>query len=105
RLNTRGMRLATVLHNSADWSMTADRSNWIVGLLDYFSARGGLPMIAYLSADNEINNHCGRAGKDCFDSDSQYNAQPYIDGAIDWVAQFRAVVKSRVPQLLLTVGI
>ncbi len=105
RLNGRGMRLALVLHNSADWNMTADRSNWIAGLLDYFSARGGLPMIAYLSADNEINNHCGRAGKDCFDSDSQHNAQPYVDGAIDWVAQFRAVVKGRAPQLLLTVGV
>jgi hypothetical protein len=105
RANARGMRLAIVLHNSADWSMTADRSNWINGLLDHFSARGSLPTIAYLSADNEINNHCGRAGKDCFDSDSQYNAQPYVDGAVDWVAQFRAVVKSRAPQLLLTVGV
>jgi hypothetical protein len=105
RANARGMRLAIVPHNSADWSMTADRSSWIAGLIDYFSARDGLPMIAYLSADNEINNHCGRAGKDCFDSDSQYNAQPYIDGAIDWTAQFRAIVKSRAPQLLVTVGV
>lgn len=105
RANARGMRLAVVLHNSADWTMTADRSNWIVGLIDYFSARGGLPMLAYLSADNEINNHCSRAGKDCFDSDSQHNAQPYIDGAIDWTAQFRAIVKSRAPQLLVAVGV
>jgi hypothetical protein len=105
RANARGMRLAIVVHNSADWAMTADRSGWISGLLDYFGARGGLPMIAYLSADNEINNHCGRAGKDCFDSDSEYNAQPYVDGAVDWVARFRAVVKSHTPQLLLTVGV
>jgi hypothetical protein len=105
RADARGMRLAIALHNSADWTMTADRSNWIAGLIDHFKARGGLPMIAYLSADNEINNHCGRAGKDCFDSDSQYNAQPYIDGAIDWTARFRAVVKGRAPQLLVTVGV
>jgi hypothetical protein len=105
RANARGMRLAISLHNSADWTMTGDRSRWIAGLLDYFGARGGLPMIAYLSADNEINNHCGRGGVDCFDSDGQHNAQAYIDGAIQWVAQVRAVVKLHAPSMVLTVGV
>jgi hypothetical protein len=105
RANARSMRLAISLHNSADWAMTGDRADWIGGLLDYFAARTSLATIAYLSADNEINNHCGRGGRDCFDSDAEYDAQPYIDGAVEWVALFRAVVKSRAPQMLLTVGV
>jgi len=105
RANARGMRVAISLHNSADWTLTGDQADWIGGLLDYFAARGGLPALAYLSADNEINNHCSRGGRDCFDSDSEYNARSYIDGAIEWVAQFRAAVKSHAPQVLVTVGI
>jgi len=105
RANVRSMRLALSLHNSADWAMTGDRADWIGGLLDYFAARGSLATIAYLSADNEINNHCGRAGRDCFDSDGEYDAQSYIDGAIEWAALFRAVVKNRAPQMQLTVGV
>jgi hypothetical protein len=103
--NTRGMRLGLVLHNSADWSMTEPRASWIAGLLDYFAERGSLPILAYLSADNEINNHCANSGKDCFDTDQSFDAQAYIDGALGWVAQFRGVVKNRAPQLLMTVGI
>jgi hypothetical protein len=100
-----GMRLGLVLHNSADWSMTEPRASWIAGLLDYFAARGSLPLLAYLSADNEINNHCANMGIDCFDAGPGFDAQTYIDGAIGWVAQFRSVVKNRAPQLLTTVGI
>ena len=89
-----GMRLGLVLHNSADWSMTEPRASWIAGLLDYFAQRGSLPMLAYLSADNEINNHCANIGMDCFDSGPGFDAQAYIDGAVGWVAQFRSVVKN-----------
>jgi hypothetical protein len=103
--NARGMRLGLVLHNSADWSMDEARASWIAGLLDYFNARGSLPMLAYLSADNEINNHCANLGIDCFDSSPGFDAQHYINGAIGWVAQFRSVVKNRAQQLLVTVGI
>jgi hypothetical protein len=74
-------------------------------MLDYFAARGSLPTLAYLSADNEINNHCANSGRDCFDISQGFDAQAYIDGAVDWVAQFRGVVKSRAPQLLVTAGI
>jgi len=105
RARARGMRLAVSLHNSADWTMSAERASWITGLIDYFAARGGLETIAYFSADNEINNHCGRAGADCFDSDAGYDAGAYVDGAIGWVARFREVVKSRAPQILVTVGV
>jgi hypothetical protein len=105
RADTHGMRLGISLHNSADWNMSAERAAWISGLIDSFSTRGRLASIAYLSADNEINNHCGRGGADCFDTDAQYDARAYIDGAVGWVAQFRAVVKGRAPQLLVTVGV
>jgi hypothetical protein len=105
RADARGMRLGISLHNSADWTMSAERSAWISGLIDYLSARGHLASIAYLSADNEINNHCGRGGADCFDSDAQHDARAYVDSAVGWVAQFRAVVKGRAPQLLVTVGV
>jgi hypothetical protein len=103
--NARGMRLGLVLHNSANWNMTQPRASWIAGLLDYFGARGSLPMLAYLSADNEINNHCANLGIDCFDTGPGFDAQTYINGAVDWVAQFRSLVKNRAPQLLVTVGI
>ncbi|MFL5803156.1 MAG: hypothetical protein ACJ8CR_15640 [Roseiflexaceae bacterium] len=105
RADARGMRLGISLHNSADWTMSAERAGWISGLIDYFAARGRLPAIAYLSADNEINNHCGRDGADCFDSDAQHDAHAYVDGAVGWVARFRTVVKGRAPQLLVTVGV
>ncbi|HMO55890.1 MAG TPA: hypothetical protein PKA05_00555 [Roseiflexaceae bacterium] len=105
RANARGMRLGLVLHNSADWAMTPERAAWISGLIDSFAARGMLPIIAYLSADNEINNHCSNGGFDCFDNLAGYNARPYIDGALEWTAQFRSVVKARAPQLPITVGI
>ncbi|HEU5101333.1 MAG TPA: hypothetical protein VFU22_20060 [Roseiflexaceae bacterium] len=103
--NARGMRLGLVLHNSADWNMTEPRASWIAGLLEYFAQRGSLPMLAYLNADNEINNHCANSGGDCFDAGSGFDAQAYIDGALDWVAQFRDVVKRQAPQVLVTTGI
>jgi hypothetical protein len=103
--NARGMRLGLVLHNSADWSMTEPRASWIAGLLDYFAERSSLSTLAYLSADNEINNHCANSGRDCFDTGQNFDAQAYIDDAVGWVAQFRGVVKSRAPQLLMTAGI
>jgi len=103
--NARGMRLGLVLHNSADWNMNEARASWIAGLLDYFTARGSLPTLAYLSADNEINNHCANLGIDCFDTGSGFDAHAYINGAVGWLAQFRGLVKHRAPQLLITVGI
>lgn len=103
--NARGMRLGLVLHNSGDWAMTEPRASWIAGLLEYFAARDSLPMLAYLNADNEINNHCANGGGDCFDDGPGFDAQAYIDGALGWVAQFRDVVKAHAPQLLVTAGI
>lgn len=98
RANAHGMRLGISLHNSADWSMTSERRAWIAGLIKYFKDRQALPIIAYLNADNEINNHCS-GGKDCFDGE-----QSYINGAISWVSNFYSVVKLADPSLLVTVG-
>jgi hypothetical protein len=105
RANQRGMRLGISLHNSANWTMQPEQAAWIRGMLSYFTERNALASIAYLSADNEINNHCSRQGIDCFDSTAAYNAQAYIDGAISWVGAVRQVVKSHTPSMLITVGI
>ena len=105
RANLRGMRLGISLHNSADWTMTTERRTWITGLLDYLITNNAIAALAYINADNEINNHCGGSARDCFDSTVTFNAQPYINGALEWVAQLRSVVKARAPSVLLTVGI
>ena len=100
RAAMRGMRLGVVLHNSDDWRMTPERQAWIEGLISFFLEHGALERIAYLSADNEINNHCLPVRQyDCFAIDSAYRAQ-----AIGWVTAFAQVVKARSPQLLVTVG-
>jgi hypothetical protein len=105
KAKSRGMRLGLSLHNSADWAMTTERKNWIWGLLDYFKARKALPLIVYLNADNEINNHCNATSStgaklDCYDLFD--NA--YVNQSIDWVAAFRAAVKTSFPEMLITVG-
>jgi hypothetical protein len=105
RAQGRRMRLGISLHNSADWSMTVERATWIEGLLASLASHGALTTVAYLNADNEINNHCVNSGRDCFDGTSEHNAQRYIDGALDWTARFRSVVKARAPQMLVTAGI
>ncbi len=105
RAQSRGMRLAISLHNSADWSMTPERAAWIDGLLQAFAAQGRMAQIAYLNADNEINNHCANSGRDCFDATEQHNAQRYVDGALAWTIGVRAVVKARAPHMLVTAGI
>jgi hypothetical protein len=60
--NTRGMRLGLVLHNSADWSMAEPRASWIAGLLDYFDARGNLPMLADMR-EKDTATACGDPNK------------------------------------------
>jgi hypothetical protein len=105
RAAQRGMRLGLVLHNSADWNMAPEEFDWLDGLLVSFGASGELERIAYISADNEINNHCTNNGGDCFDNGTTHNAQNYIDGAIAWTASFAQIVKARAPQMLVTTGI
>ncbi|NNJ11159.1 hypothetical protein EKD04_012515 [Chloroflexales bacterium ZM16-3] len=100
RAAARGMRLGLVLHNSADWRMTPKRQAWIEGLISSFLERGTLERIAYISTDNEINNHCLPARQyDCFAIDPAYR-----DQAIGWATNFYRIIKARSPQLLVTVG-
>lgn len=100
RAAARGMRLGLVLNNSANWEMTLERRKWIEGLLRYFMVRGTLDRIAYLNADNEINNHCYlEDNSDCFALDANYR-----NGAVAWAHKFYNVVKGRAPQMLVTVG-
>jgi Tol biopolymer transport system component len=103
RAGMRGMRLGLVLHNSADFSMTSERRDWIDGLITYFEDRRSTSLIAYVSAGNEINNQCllpdGRR-IDCFDGD-----QSYVDQAVDWVSVFNDIFKSRGSSILVTVGL
>ena len=99
RAASRGMRVGLVLHNDTTWSMSASRKQWIASLISYFKTRNALPLIAYVSADNEINNHCAN-DPDCFD-----NNPSYVSKATQWVADFSSYVKSQAPTLLVTVGI
>lgn len=99
RANSLGMRLGLVLHNDTSWTLTPARKQWLSQLVSYFSSRNALSLIAYVSADNEINNHCG-AGPDCYDNNATYVAK-----ANQWTADFTSYVKSIAPNLLVTVGI
>jgi hypothetical protein len=99
RASNRGMRLGVVLHNDTSWTLTPTRKEWLSQFIAYFRDRNALPLLAYLSADNEINNHCGNA-PDCYD-----NNPIYVEKANRWVADFTTYVKSLNPAILTTVGI
>lgn len=99
RASSRGMRLGVVLHNDTSWTLTQPRQQWISQFISYFRDRNALSLLAYLNADNEINNHCGTA-PDCYD-----NNPTYVDKANRWVSDFTAYVKSQNSAILVTVGI
>ncbi|MBN9386987.1 MAG: fibronectin type III domain-containing protein [Chloroflexi bacterium] len=99
RASSQGMRLGVVLHNNTSWTLTAARKQWLSDFIGYFRDRNALSLLAYLNADNEINNHCG-SGPDCYD-----NNPTYVDKANQWVADFTTYVKSQNSRLLVTVGI
>jgi hypothetical protein len=78
--------------------MTTDKQNWINSFITKFQSTNTLAEIAYVSADNEINNHCG--GYDCFD-----NNDSYVIAADNWTAAFTSIFRSRNVHILTTVGI
>lgn len=98
RAGERGMRLGIVVQNSGDFRMTPERRAWLDGLIGYFAERGATPLIAYISAANEINNWCSR--QDCFDQSAAY-----ADAAIAWTSEVAATIKARDPGVLVTVGL
>ena len=99
RAASRGMRLGLVLHNDTSWTLYPSRKQWLSDLITYFRSRSALQLIAYLSADNEINNHCG-IGPDCYD-----NNPGYVNGANQWTADFAGYVRSLNVGILITAGI
>lgn len=96
RANTKGMRLGLNMNNSSDFNLTTTRQNWIKGVVQYFKDRNALSLIAYVNADNEINNYCSM---DCFD-----NNQSYVNSAVAYVDSFRNVVQSVSSGVLVTAG-
>lgn len=95
RANAHGMRVGFVLHNSGDFNMTPERRNWISGFINYFTQKNAKSLIAYVSADNEINNH--------YNGSDGYTNSGYLNGANNWVAQFASLFKGS--GILVTVGI
>ncbi|MBM7846395.1 hypothetical protein [Herpetosiphon giganteus] len=101
RANARGMRLGISIHNSDEWILTSIQQQWIEGMLSYFLERDSLAMVAYINLDNEINNYCDpQHRRDCLANPNQ----AYLNQAIDWIRQTRALIKARTPQMLITVG-
>ncbi|HEX2915268.1 MAG TPA: fibronectin type III domain-containing protein [Chloroflexia bacterium] len=99
RAASKGMRVGIVLHNDSSWTLTPARKQWLSDFVAYFKSKNALPLIAYVNADNEINNHCGN-GADCFD-----NNPAYVNAANQWVADFTKYVKSLNASILVTVGL
>lgn len=127
-----GMRIAIVLHNSRNFAMTAAKRNWINNLITCFQGNDpepgvGLPekcggdgisrfyRIAYVSADNEINNHCDLEvapgqKRDCYQADrDNVDGNPdfmatYIRDANRWVYAVRCLFVQRQTNVLVTVG-
>lgn len=113
---SRGMRLGLVLHNSADFEMTTAKANWLRSLI--VCLRGGTyavqlgcgmedrtAVIAYVNADNEINNHPNnRADIACAPESDCYSNSAYGRAANAWVASFTRIFKEAGSPILVTVG-
>lgn len=136
-LAPRDMRLALVIHNSGRFDDPGGhKMAWLRALLDCFGGRAGCavstaginqtPLLAYISADNEINihrhaldapipgnMHCRPVepaqsviAEDCFDHPDPARRQAYAREAIAWVALVRDTMRSHSTgaAVLLTVG-
>lgn len=101
RANNHGMRLGVVLHNSANFGMTSAKQTWINNFITTFQSNNKLALLAYVSADNEINNHCNDGQhRDCYDINTNY-----VISANNWVAAVTSIFRSRNTHVLTTVGI
>lgn len=110
RASARNMRVGIVFYNNdirRGWG--SEQSNWLSGMFTYLANDpeihlNWLPVIAYVSAENEINHYslCGDNSlrRDCYDIDWNY-----IDQANLWVANFGNFFRSHTPRILTTVGI
>jgi hypothetical protein len=93
-VDARGMRLGVVLHNSADFTMTEDKAAWIADFIACFQGKGVAEcgdddlthVLAYASADNEINLHCENGStRNC------YAERTYATAANEWVHQVKRI--------------
>jgi hypothetical protein len=109
-----GMRLGIVIHNSGDFTMFGDdyegqpldKEGWLRELIQVFEANGNTNLIAYISADNEINNHCDWYEGDCYYAEDTlvYNGKTYAEAANLWAFNVYDIVKDENPDILVTVG-
>ncbi|NJP07574.1 MAG: hypothetical protein HC837_19105 [Chloroflexaceae bacterium] len=109
-----GMRLGIVIHNSGDFTMFGDdyegqpldKEEWLRELIQVFEANGKTNLIAYISADNEINHHCDWYEGDCYSAEDTlvYNGKTYAEAANLWAFNVYDIVKDENPDILVTVG-
>jgi hypothetical protein len=105
------LRLGLVLNNGNNFEMTTERSEWIRDLITKFHENDALYLIAYISADNEINNHPfdpPESGQ-CKGSEDCYAYDDYAIAANNWVHSVRSVIRDVSNELgaispLMTVG-
>lgn len=89
-----GLRLGVVIHNSANFEMTTQKRDWISEFIRCFRGQGVAGcgttdltrVIAYVSADNEINRHC-----DGGDQRNCYADQSYANAANNWVFEVKEI--------------
>lgn len=113
RANARGMRTGLVFFDYYPrGSMTSAQANWFIGLAQYLrgltnpnSNLDWTYAIAYVSAENEINNHCpANGGYDCMDLGVSGH-EDYRNGAAAWVRVFTQIWRDHAPGVLTTVGL
>lgn len=98
---THNMRLGVVIHNSPDFEMTSEKEQWLRELIQVFKGNNATNLIAYINADNEINNHCDESYQDCYHIkwDTTYGFK-----ANAWVKSVANIVNDEDPGILVTVG-
>ncbi len=124
RANARGMRLDVVLHNNGQFRMKDEQRAWIQSFITAFNSETidghrASSMIAFVNADNEINNQCRRLPDpplpapptphyDCYrpwPGVPPADVEFYRNYANSWVRNFTDIFKSLGSAILLTVGL
>lgn len=106
--NTRHMRVGISFwssYNNGNIALSAANREWLRQVFTHIRGQNPnlLPVIAYVNAENEINQGCEGVEngdpRDCFDYD-----WVYIDDANKYVQDFRAAIDTYAPGLITTVG-
>lgn len=106
------LRLGLVVNNGNNFEMTTERRDWLRELITLFHENDALHLIAYISADNEINNHPYNPPEPgrCQGSEDCYAYDEYAISANNWVHDVRNVIRGVSNELgatppLITVGL